>query len=863
MSHQFISSGTDKLDSVIQGFQPGDNVVWQVDSLDSYRFFAEPFISRSIEAGRTCLYIRFADHEPILAERSELHVVEVDPKPGFEAFSGDVHRIINDHGRKTFYVFDNLTSLVSLWATDELLANFFQATCPFLYELDTVAFFALGRGSHAYRSVARIRETTQVLIDVHYSHEQMIVHPLKVRNLNDPVALSPYIAEPDRWTPLMVEDSARDTGEAIGAAAPWVNVYQGLKKILEEGDPEAELSPRTQELRTALSNMLFGSDPELNRLADGYLSIKQICDIRDRMIGSGRVGGKAAGMILARAVLSRKWGGRTMMEGPENSDSWFIGSDVFYTYLIRNALFRLRLQLTQKKNVSQEDFEEAESRFLAGQFPKDVFDSFRSILETIGENPIIVRSSSLLEDGFGNAFAGKYLSVFCVNQGSIDDRLKALATAVKQVYASTLNPDALTYRHRRGLAETDEQMGILIQRVAGGARGRHHYPLLAGVAFSRNLHVWTDRIDPMKGVIRLVFGLGTRAVNRIERDYPRMIAISHPELRPEIGEEIIRYSQRDVDLLDLNTNAFEIRNFKDVIKGEYLPGIHQLISFQDGGNVTDPIVNLPRIKGGQPILTFNNLIRNTGFVRIMGELLEALEKAYGHPVDTEFAAELSGSGDPVINLLQCRPLTLPGGIDRIKWPEGIPKNRILFRSNRFISGGRIPDIRFIVYIDPRKYSALRDLELKKSLPRMIARLNRHFELHNETVIMMGPGRWGSTNLDLGIPIGYADIDHVSVLVEISREEAGHVPEVSYGTHFFQDLVEANTIYLPVYPDDEESGFNERFFRNAPNALHRFIDDSRRYGDTLRLIDVPEVTDGATACLLADPEQRRAMCYLQE
>ena len=164
MDDRMVTSGLSDLDAVVQGLRLGDNVVWQVDHLDEYRYFARPFAVRALADGRRCVYLRFAPHPPILEPVPGLTLIEVNPHDGFDAFSGEVHRIIESLGRETFYVFDNLSALVVEWATDELLANFFQLTCPFLYELDTVAFFALTRGHHAHSAVARIRDTTRQVI---------------------------------------------------------------------------------------------------------------------------------------------------------------------------------------------------------------------------------------------------------------------------------------------------------------------------------------------------------------------------------------------------------------------------------------------------------------------------------------------------------------------------------------------------------------------------------------------------------------------------------------------------------------------------------------------------------------------------
>ncbi len=196
--------------------------------------------------------------------------------------------------------------------------------------------------------------------------------------------------------------------------------------------------------------------------------------------------------------------------------------------------------------------------FMQGEFPDEIVDGLTGILEESGTSPLIVRSSSLLEDSFGTSFAGKYESHFLPNQGSDDENLKALLKAIASVYGSVYSPEALFYRQRMGLIDYDERMAILIQVVQGQHMGRYFLPDAAGVAFSRNQFRWSPRIDRTSGFLRLVWGLGTRAVEPAGGDYPRLVALSHPELRPESeAEEIRRYSQHFVDLIDLDGNQYE------------------------------------------------------------------------------------------------------------------------------------------------------------------------------------------------------------------------------------------------------------------------------------------------------------------
>ncbi|MHB9037800.1 MAG: PEP/pyruvate-binding domain-containing protein [Armatimonadota bacterium] len=906
MGLPIVSSGIEQLDEVVQGLRLGDNVVWQVDDLEDYTFFVRPFVERALADGREVVYLRFAPHEPVVDVVPGLEVIEVDPSPGFDYFSREVHQIMEQRGREVFYVFDNISSLAVEWATDELLANFFQVTCPYLFELDTLTYFALTRGRHAHSAVARIRDTTQILVDVYHARGSMYIHPIKVWDRYSPQMFLPHAVAEGEWSAVFQSGDAAEVASSArkhplrgtsSSIAPWDSVYRKLSQYRIVGPVTFDTDPEFSALKQELCRMLIGSHPEFSKLAESYLTLEDLFNIRDRLVGSGRIGGKAAGMILARRILldNRSEGGDSEIatqadtqvreiatqtqsaspllkkEGPgevsdfsevlEPHDSFYIGSDVFFTFLVNNDLFRMRIQLTRNSQFSREEFEEVERRFLMGKFPPAIMEQFRNMLDYFGQAPIIVRSSSLLEDSFGNAFAGKYRSEFRANQGDPEDRLEAFCNAVKLVYASALNPDALSYRRKRGLGESDEQMAILVQRVSGRPYGSYFFPSVAGVAFSRNLYAWSDRIDPNQGMIRLVFGLGTRAVDRVGGDYPRMIAISHPSLRPEIGQKIAKYSQRLVDILDLAANELVTRPASEILEPLDYPNLNLLVSISSDGYIQDPVSRRIESPAHGLVITFNNLIRRTNFVKIIGAMLSKLEAAYGHPIDIEFTGSIDSAGRVRINLLQCRPLWLPGLAGPVSLSEDVPADRILFKSSRMISGGVVKGVRHIVYIDPAWYDAIESVHMKKSLGRLIGRLNSHPTIAEGGVLMMGPGRWGSSNIDLGVNVGYADIDNASVLVELARDEAGHVPEVSYGTHFFLDLVEARIIYLPVYPDDSASEFNEEFFSNAPNALLDLLPDACEFEHVVKVIDVPACSGGSEATVVADPQARKAICYL--
>lgn len=868
-----IPSGIQALDEVLQGLRLGDNVVWQVERLENYQYFAEPFTKSSVASRRRMVYLRFASHPPVLAPRPGLEVIELNPTSGFDHFTRETHHLIEAYGHGVMYVFDNLSSLVVEWATDELLANFFQITCPFLSELNTIAYFALTRGQHAHQAVARIRDTTQILVDVYQIQGQMYIHPIKVWDRYSPQMFLPHLVAGDQWAPLSQSQEAAQVLSSVYQSplldttrpiAPWESVYQKLLYYSNSPSGFDETDPEQLALKLEMNRMLIGQHPIFSQLANRYFTLNDLFQIRNRLIGAGRIGGKAAGMLLARRILlaSKKESGVDLSERLDDHDSFYIGSDVFFTFLVNNDLFRLRLHLTCNSETSREEFQEIEQRFLAGRFSATVQEQFRAMLDYYGQAPIIVRSSSLLEDSFGNAFAGKYSSIFCPNQGPPEVRLAEFMKAVKLVYASALNPDALCYRSKRGLGEYDEQMAILVQRVSGMPYRHYFFPTLAGVAFSRNLYAWNDLIDARQGIIRLVFGLGTRAVERVDSDYPRMIAISHPHLRPEVGSKVSKYSQHYMDLINLEENQFMTCSLTDILSDADYPGLHLMVSTMQDHYPYDPISKKVTGSKDQWVFTFNNLIRQTDFVPLIGKILAKLEEAYGQPVDIEFTASIDPSDRIRINLLQCRPLYLPGTQEEISMPDSLDRQQVLFRAYRMISGGFIEQIRYILYIDPKRYNHL-SFDAKKSLGRLVGQINRHPRIRSDKIIMMGPGRWGTSNVTLGVNVSYADIDNASVLVEMAMEEAGHVPEVSYGTHFFHDLIEGRIIYLPVYPADPKTEFQPTFFEAAPNVLRELIPEAGEFEPILHLIDVPSITDGAFVQVVADPRRQEAVCFLDK
>lgn len=650
--------------------------------------------------------------------------------------------------------------------------------------------------------------------------------------------------------------------------APWAILF-ALGEQYENLPPEkkGKVQHHLQESIVVLTKGMLSDQLDFVGLARQFLTIADLKEIRSRRIGRGKIGGKSAGMMMAWKILQR-----TRHEDEDETgfridltdrlsipDSYFVAADVFYEFQALNNLIPFMNQKYKGREEIEAEYPKLRQVYLGGRFPPYVEESLKALLKNVGKTPLVVRSSSLLEDNFGYSFAGKYDSFFLPNQGSLKENLHALTYAISAVYASVLSPDALIYRRQMGLLDYDERMAVLIQKVVGEPYKDYFFPALAGVAFSRNPLRWNPRIRPEDGLVRLVWGLGTRAVDRAANDYPRMIALSHPTLRPTAGPQMMRYTQRFVDLINLQTNEFETMPISQVMAGDY-PGLRLLASVDKGGYAQPVLSRLDADNPNALMVTFDNLIAQTDFVPLMKSLLKKIERHYKRPVDIEFAARRVGDSSRCeITLLQCRPLSFRQGGQPARIPSNISSQDVLFSSNRLIPQGVVSDVRYIVWINPAVYDQIPDTSDKLQIARVVGRLN--YVLEGQAFILMGPGRWGSSNLNLGVKVTYADINNTRMLIEVALARGDHTPEVSYGTHFFQDLVESHIYPLPLYPDDRQSAFNWDFFEQAPNVLPTLVPEHADFARYIRVIDVLQTT-GGTVEVIMNSDEERAVGYVK-
>ena len=626
----------------------------------------------------------------------------------------------------------------------------------------------------------------------------------------------------------------------------------------------AQVSHHLQEIIVVLLKTVVSDQLSFIRVAKEWFTVSDIREIRRRRMGDGKIGGKAAGMLLAWKILQHQAAddGLNLAEYVALPESHYIGANILYEFNLQNGLFFSVDQKYKTREEIEEDYPGIVKAYLNARFPLDIAEQLRQLLVKTSHRPLIVRSSSLLEDNFGTSFAGKYASYFLPNQGTLEENLDALIASIKRIYASVLSPDPLVYRRRMGLLDYDERMAILIQEVQGDRHGRYLYPTLAGVGYSRNPFRWNPQIRREDGFLRLVWGMGTRAVDRVDNDFPRMVALSHPNLRPDSGaSEIRRHSQHSVDLIDLEKNTFGTRAVSEVISTDdsALP----YIASEDHDDYIQPLFSIARISDAERlVLTFDGLLKKTPFVQVMKTMLHRLDSIYQFPVDIEFTADIiadSKHPDVRVQILQCRPQSQYAASQHVAVPKNIPDADKIFLTDRLVPSGHVSDIRYVVYVSPEKYITANPT-VKLELARVVGRINKALE--GTVFILMGPGRWGSTNADLGVHITYGDINNTRVLVEIALPRGEGIPEVSYGTHFFQDLVEARIYPLPLFPAQPGTVFNRAFFQNAANILNSLSPQDAPYAEYVQVIDVPSVSQGRHIDLIMDEEKSIALAYLK-
>ena len=849
--HYRISTGIDSLDQTLDYLRPSDNVTWQIESIGDYAFVATQFVTRIALTGKRIVYLRFGDHEEVIPadalkkRGANIEQYNLDPGVGFETFAVQVHRVISNEEMGAFFLFDCLSELQRYWFSDLMVCNFFVLTARFLAERGGVAYLALRYERHIYETISRIRYATSVLLNIRTIRGATYIHPVKARGRSSKTMFFPLkisggesrIITSSAET-YAIFDIFTQTGERRDC---WDSMFDSVRPGHEEPtDPDGVA------LKENIMRCLLGNEPKRLELCRKYFSVHDLMNIKRREIGTGCIGGKTVGMLLARNIL-RDTDPELFYKRIEDHDSYYIGADVFYTYAVQNNTWDLRTKM-----VRPEDYiriaPEFRQRLIEGEFMPSIKEQFISMLEYFGQSPIIVRSSSLLEDGIGNAFAGKYDSVFCPNQGTLEERYYDFENAVRQVYASTVSPEAIRYRAERNLLDRDEQMALLVMRVSGDIHGEYYFPHIAGVGHSKNLYTNDTLGKENKGMLRLVFGMGTRAVDREADDYARLIRLDKPLAPPMVeAKDAYRFSQHQIDVINLHSDRFDTVPIERVEKQKL--GTDAGL-FMEPDSYTANYYREIGVRDAAPdIVNFSKLLRRTDFTAVMTRIMQLLEETYNYPVDVEYACNFTKDGEYKVNLLQCRTIQTQG----LGQAGVMPKVKdFLFRiKGNFMGGNACIPIRYAVFVQVEDYLSLPE-NRKYLTARRIGELNRMITGHG--AVLLGPGRWGTTTPSLGVPVSFAEISRYACMCELSYQSHGLRPDLSYGSHFFQDLVESGIHYAAIYREEADCTFREDLFEGYPNVYEDLTGD-----DILK--DVIHVYDFGEKGAILYSELKSSDCFL--
>jgi hypothetical protein len=399
-------------------------------------------------------------------------------------------------------------------------------------------------------------------------------------------------------------------------------------------------------------------------------------------------------------------------------------------------------------------------------------------------------------------------------------------------------------------------MALLVQRVSGSHHKHYFFPDLAGVGVSYNTYVWNENMNPKAGMLRLVFGLGTRAVNRVEGDYPRMVALDDPLRRPYAEKgDLRKFSQHEVDIINTEENIFETVSFEKIAGEKTFEGIDR-VAVKDF-----EAMRMMSRSGAENkeywILTLDKVFDDKTFTNSFKEILKSLEESYRYPVEIEFTVNYTKDNTFRINLLQCRPLQTSGQGRKVEMPKHAEKEDVLFESHGYFLGGNVSQqIKRIIYIDPEKYSKL-TLSDKYEIARITGRLNRDIKDREKLpTLLMGPGRWGTTTPSLGVPVKFAEINNIAVLAEVAFSAGNLMPELSFGTHFFQDLVETNIFYVALFPEIKDVIFNDKWFTNSRNLFAELMPQSAKYKGVVSVYDV----SGRGLKIMSDVVSQKVVCF---
>ncbi|MDP2172201.1 MAG: PEP/pyruvate-binding domain-containing protein [Candidatus Cloacimonadaceae bacterium] len=503
----------------------------------------------------------------------------------------------------------------------------------------------------------------------------------------------------------------------------------------------------------------------------------------------GSLGGKGRGLAFLNALLTTmEFEKKFENVGISLPSTAIIGTNEFDRFVESNSIV---------EKIHGKTDEEIDSIFIEGKLSEQLVHRLEVFLDQI-KYPIAVRSSSLLEDSQAQPLAGVYRTFMLPNNHSDKlHRLRQLMDAIKLVFSSVYLSDARNFLEALNFKAEEEKMAVIIQEVAGCLKGEHYYyPHISGVAQSYNFYP-TGHMTHIDGIANIALGLGKSVV---EGKLNHRFCPRYPDTEMLPQQEMMRSSQKEYYVLDLSMNDFDLKKGEEItlvklnLKNAESHGVlRYLASVWDYENyrLTD---NLN--ERGMRVLTFSGVLKYNQFplARIVRELLEIGEIALGIPVEIEFAVNLDVdpryNQKPTFYILQIRPLSVNTDAYRID-TENLDKEDLLMYTEHGMGNGVINDLTDIIYLDPNNFDKTMTLPMQEEIERFnekMARLGKRY-------ILIGPGRWGSRDKFLGIPVRWPQINRAKVILETGLRD--FIVEASQGTHFFHNLVAMNVGYFTI------------------------------------------------------------------
>ncbi len=837
---QFLSTNT-SASPLLNFIKPEKSTVWQCTNAFEFRSLILPYIIRNNQQ-TPLVYFRFGSQPPYFSNEDICTIHQINADDGFEAFTYQVYSIIASASGKTVYLFDLLSALQTSWVSDMMMANFFEIICPILTKAGSTGIFPILRDQHSFPAIRSIRSVAGIFLDLQIRGNYLrLQHPGQSKKqvtyysvTENQIDFTP-IARPNiEFKEEVLSQHTHDIWDR------YFNALEILAKshILSEQEHEK------------VCRRLMTQEEQMKNLIVKHFSPEDYLAVSKHLIGTGRIGGKACGFLLGRKLIQTYL--PEVFDHMIPHDTYFIGTDVFYSYMVENNCWKYRL----KHRLEQVNFQEIEpyrEALLHGVFGPFTRRQFLKMLIHFGNTPIIIRSSSFLEDGYGNAFSGKYESVFCPNQGPLKKRLRELEHAIRTVYASTLTPSALAYRKKRNLLGQDEQMALLVQSVSGKQYGDLYFPLAAGVSFSYNPYRFMEHINPEAGMARLVAGLGTRAVNRTPGDYPKLVGLDRPQaMLWSTTREQHKYSQRFLDVINLTSGRIESIPCQNII--DRLTSAERKLVFSHDTEAEEYLLQQGRYREVY-FTDCQGLAENKPFIHMLKQMLTLLETQYGCPVDIEFALDLMEDGSIGMDLLQCRPLKHKES-KTIVIADHETSDVLFDIRQASMQSSKEETIDLAVIVDPKAYYETPHNQ-KPRIATAVGIINRQLEGRNAILIV--PGRIGTSSPELGVPVNYVEINQFKVICEVSYSAAGYNPELSYGSHMFQDLVEADVFYAAI----NETRSTKRY---QPDILTRYPDLYEQmcpaYPELNQVIQIHDLSENPGKLYL-DAVQGKALCILSK